>query len=211
MPGVRWVAANYTDWTILTSHGASFAGEPRLDHARLRKSGVLSVFLSKSAPPSSEPTPVPLHVIDFATGSVFEVHAGQGQRVTDEDGDGFHEVVLTGAVGTSPGVAAQSWRWLHQGNVVSIAFHSGDLRKASFELLTSADGITWTQVLTSATDSGTTTASQTFACHGADGAFTIEALVRFDSLPGSWTSAGQIVAMEGDGTGAEDRVFQFRI
>jgi hypothetical protein len=416
-------AANYTDWAILTAYGSDFAGEPRLDHGRLRKSGVLSVFLSEGAPSSSsEPTPVPLHVIDFATGSVFEVHAGQDQRVTDEDGDGFREVVLTGAVGTSPGVAVQAWRWLHEGNVVStqpalainlpvgshtlvleatsdgglvsndsvvvkvregvpppffratasgndgnlpentldgnlatrwsaqgsgqfitwefarlqrvrsvsIAFYNGNLRTASFDLLTSADGTSWTQVLTSATSSGTTTALQTFAIpetstrfvryvgygnsvnnwnsltevafelsppqpytpdahtlqlwhldeasppfanaanpahplsglhhgalaarpaqpgfgssvnfntgtgtalgiltyaptlsssvaaetpttfayHGPDGAFTIEALVRFENLPGSWISPGQIVAMEGDGTGTEDRVFQFRI
>ena len=415
-------AADYADWTILMSYGSGFAGEPRLDHSRLRKSGVLSVFLSKSAPSSSEPTAVPLHVIDFATGSIFEVHAGQDQRVTDEDGDGLQEVVLTGSVGASPGVAVHSWRWLHQGNVVStqadltiqlpvgshtlvleatsdggwgsndsvvvtvqegmpppfftatasgndgnlpentldgnpgtrwsaqgsgqfitwefarmkrvravsIAFYNGNLRTASFDLLASADGTTWTPVLTGATSSGTTAALQTFAIaetsarfiryvgygnsvnnwnslteaaftlaptqpylpdahtlqlwhldeasppfanaadpahplsgllngalaarpaqpgfgssvnfntgtgtdlgilayapmlsasvaaetpptfayHGPDGAFTIEALVRFDTLPGSWTSAGQIIAMEGDGTGNEDRVFQFRI
>jgi hypothetical protein len=51
----------------------------------------------------------------------------------------------------------------------------------------------------------------TIAYHGPDGAFTIEALVRFDPLPGAWTSAGWIVAMEGDGDGTPDRVFQFRI
>jgi hypothetical protein len=414
--------ANYTDWVILTAYGSNFRGEPRLDHGRLRKSGVLSVFISENAPASSQPTPVPLHVIDYATGPVFEVHAGQDQRVTDEDGDGLQEVVLTGSVGSSPGVTVQSRRWLHQGNVVStqpdptinlpvgshtlvheatadggqvstdsvvitvqegvappfitatassndgnlpentldgnlgtrwsalgsgqfitwefariqrvrsvaIAFFNGNLRTASFDLLASADGTTWTPVLTGATSSGTTTSLETFdvpetsarfiryvgygnsvstwnslteaafalappqpylpdahtlqlwhldeasppfanaanpahplsglhngalasrpappgfgssinfntgtgtnrgiltyaptlsssvapetpptfAYHGPDGAFTIEALVRFDTLPGSWTSAGHIVAMEGDGTGAEDRVFQFRI
>jgi hypothetical protein len=415
-------AANYTDWTILTAYGSNFRSEPRLDHARLRKSGVLSVFVSEDAPASSEPTGVPLHVIDYATGTVFEAHAGQDQRVTDEDGDGLHEVVLAGSVGASPGTAVQSRRWLHQGNVVStqaelsiplpvgshtlvheatsdggqvssdsvavtvqesvpapfitatasgndgnlpentldgslgtrwsakgpgqfitwefaslrvvrsvsIAFHSGNLRTSSFDLLASADGTTWTPLLTGATSSGTGTALErfdipdtgarfiryvgygnslsdwnslteaafelappqpylpdshtlqlwhldeaappfanaanpahplsglhhgalasqaaapgfgssvnfntgtgtnrgiltyaptlatsvaaetppSFAYHGPDGAFTIEALLRFNSLPGNWTSAGQIVAMDGDGTGTEDRVFQFRV
>ncbi|MFM7182969.1 MAG: BNR-4 repeat-containing protein [Verrucomicrobiales bacterium] len=415
-------AANYTDWTILTDYGSDFAGEPRLDHSRLRKSGVLSVFVSEDAPASSLPTPVPLHVIDFATAPVFEVHAGQDQRMTDEDGDGLHEVFLTASVGASTGIGVQSRRWLKNGNVlstqaaltielpvgshtlvheatsdgglvsadsvlvtveegvlppfftvtasandgnlpqntldgnlgtrwsaqgpgqfitwefarmklvrsVSIAFYNGDLRTASFDLLTSADGITWKPALTGLTSSGTTTALQTFdipdtsarfiryvgygnsvsnwnsltevafelapsqpympdahtlqlwhldeaappfanaanpahplaglhngalasrpapmgfgssvnfntgtgtdrgiltyastlsasvapetpptfAYHGADGAFTLEALVRFDTLPGSWTSEGQIVAMEGDGTGTQDRVFQFRV
>ena len=112
-------AANYTDWTILTTHGANFGSEPRLDHTRMRKSGVLSVFLSEGAPTPSQPTGVPLHVIDFATGSVFEAYAGQDQRVKDQDDNGFQEVNLTGSVGASSGVAVQSRRWLHQGKVVS--------------------------------------------------------------------------------------------
>jgi hypothetical protein len=415
-------AANYTDWTILTTYGSNFEGEPRLDHARFRKCGVLSVFISENAPSSSLPTPVPLHVIDYATGTVFEAHAGQDQRVADQDGDGFHEVTLTSSVGTSPGVAVQSRRWIYQGNIVStqadlsislplgshtlfheatsdgglvstdsvvvtvqeslpapfitatassndgnlpentldgnlatrwsaqgsgqfitwefariqqvrsvsIAFFNGNLRASSFDLLASADGITWTPALTGATSSGTSTALETFnipdtsarfirylgygnsqnnwnslteatfelappqpyqsdahtlqlwhlneaappfanaanpahplsglhngalalqsappgfgssvnfntgtgtnrgiltyaptlsssvaaetpptfAYHGPDGAFTIEALVRFDTLPGSWTTGGQIIAMDGDGSGTEDRVFQFRV
>lgn len=415
-------AANYADWTILTAYGSNFDSEPRLDHDRLRKSGVLSVFISEGAPSSSEPTGVPLHVIDYATGSVFEAHAGQDQRVTDQDGDGFHGVDLSGSVGASSGIAVQSRRWIHQGNVVSIqadlsinlpvgshtltheatsdggqvsadtvvvtvlegvtapfitatassndgnlpentldgnlgtrwsalgsgqfitwefarikllrsvsiAFYNGNLRTASFDLLASADGVTWIPVLTGGTSSGTTTALETFDIpdtsvrflryvgygnslsnwnslteavfelappqpyipdahtlqlwhlneaappfanaanpahplsglhngalasrpaqlgfgssvnfntgtgdnrgiltyaptlaastaaetpssfnyHGTDGAFTIEALVRFDTLPGSWASAGHIVAIDGDGTTSEDRVFQFRI
>lgn len=44
-------AANYSDWTILTAYGSNFTGEPRLDHDRLRKSGVLSVFISQNLPP----------------------------------------------------------------------------------------------------------------------------------------------------------------
>jgi hypothetical protein len=39
----------------------------------------------------------------------------------------------------------------------------------------------------------------------------MEVLVRFDTLPGSWASGGQIIAMDGDGLETEDRVFQFRI
>jgi hypothetical protein len=112
-------AAHYTDWTILTTYGSNFRGVPRLDHTRMRKSGVLSVYLSEDAPPSSSPTGVPLHVIDFATGSLFEAHAGQDQRVKDEDNNGFQEVNLTAAVGASPGLKVQSQRWLHQGKVVS--------------------------------------------------------------------------------------------
>jgi hypothetical protein len=422
-------AANYADWTILTNYGSGFAGEPRLDHSRLRKSGVLSVFISDGAASSSLPTPVPLHVIDFATGPVFDVHAGQDQRVVDLDGDGYHPVNLTASVGTGQGIAVQSQRWLHQGNVVStapdlsvwlpvgshtlvheatsdggfvssdsvvvrveegppaqfitatasshdgnppentldgdlgtrwsaegsgqsitwnfsrihrvgslsIAYFNGNLRTASFDLLASIDGITWTPVLTSEVSSGTTTELETFdipdtnarfiryvgfgnsqnlwnslteaafelappivplppsqpylpdahtlqlwhldesappfanaanpahplsglhngalalqtaapgfgssvnyntgsgtnrgiltyasslsssvaaetpssfAYHGPDGAFTVEALVKFDSLPGAWPSSGQIVAMEGDGSATQDRVFQFRI
>jgi autotransporter-associated beta strand protein len=54
-------------------------------------------------------------------------------------------------------------------------------------------------------------APASFIWHGADGAFTIEALVKFDSMPGTWALPGQIVSMEGDGDGTQDRVFQFRI
>lgn len=416
------VAGGYKDWTILSAHGSNFLGEPRIDHARLRKSGVLSVFISEDAPSSSQPSAVPLHVIDFATGSVFEAHAGQDLRVTDEDDNGFHEVSLSGSVGASAGVAVQSRRWLHQANVVStqadlavnlpvgshtltyeatsvggkisadqvvvtvqpgirvpfvtatassndgnlpentldgnlgtrwsalgsgefitwefarsqlvrsvsIAFLDGTLRSYSFDLLASVDGITWTRVFRGNSSTGTGTALETFDIpltdarfiryrgygnslngwnsltevafglayprtyvpdahtlqlwhldeaappfanaadlahplsglhngalasrparpgfgssvnfntgtgtnrgiityaptisasaaaetpstfryHGTDGAFTIDALVRFDTLPGSWDSEGQIVAMDGDGALGEDRVFQFRI
>lgn len=416
------VAGSYKDWTILRVYGSNFLGEPRIDHARLRKSGVLSVFISEDAPSSSEPSAVPLHVIDFATGSVFEAHAGQDQRVTDEDDNGFHEVSLSGSVGASSGVAIQSRRWLYQGNVVStladltvhlpvgshtltyeatsaggivssdnvvvtvlpgvsvpfvtatassndgnppentldgnlgtrwsalgsgefitwefartqlvrsvsIAFLDGNLRTFSFDLLASTDGLTWIPVLNRGNSSGTSTALETFDIpltsarfiryrgygnsqnswnsltevdfglaspqayipdvhtlqlwhldengppfanaadlayplsglhngalasrparpgfgssvnfntgtgtnrgiltyapalsasvaaetpstfryHGSDGAFTIDALVRFDSLPGGWDSEGQIVAMDGDGAFGQDRVFQFRI
>ena len=112
-------AANYSDWTILTAYGANLGSEPRLDHARLRKGGVLSVFISESAPPSSRPAGVPLHVIDFATGSIFEAHAGQDLLVTDENGDGFQEVNLKGSVGSSPAVEVKSRKWLYRGKVVS--------------------------------------------------------------------------------------------
>lgn len=416
-------AANYTDWTILTTVGANFGGEPRLDHDRLRKSGVLSVFVSEDAPASSTPTPVPLHVIDFSTGPVFEAFAGQDQRVIDMDGSGTEEISLTGETAFSAGVSVQLHRWLfqglvigqlpaltttlpvgthtltyeattsdgsvssdnvvvtvvalsvklpiinatassHDGNVpqntidgnaatrwsalgdgefitwefshitkvrsIALAFYLGNARRATFDVQTSLDGITWNQVLTRAMSSGTTLeketfdipdtparliryighgnsvslwnslteatfdfappqpyqvdsetlhlwhldesavpfanaaqpvhaltgqhngalASQTaagdfganvnfntgtgtnrgiityaptlsslvsaetpntFAYHGPDGAFTIEALVRFDVHPSTWTSGGQIVCMEGDGSLLEDRVFQFRI
>lgn len=422
-------AANYSDWTILTAYSSNFEGEPRMDHERLRKSGVLSVFISENAPSSSLPTPVPLHVIDFATGPIFEVHAGQDQLATDSDGDGFHVVNLNASIGAGQGISVQSQRWLYQGNEVStgptlsiplvvgshtlvhqatsdggmvssdsvvvtilegtytppiiatasshdgnlpentldgnlntrwsaegsgqyitwdftrihrvnsvsIAFYLGNARTSSFDLLTSVDGITWTPSLTGVSSSGNTTALETFdipdtnarfvryvgygnsqslwnslteamfeladpivplplpmpyvpdaqtlhlwhldessppfanaadpahplsglhngaltfqtalagfgssinfntgtstnrgivthsaslssstdpdtpnsfAYHGPDGAFTIEALVRFDSIPGAWPSSGQIVAMEGDGTQIQDRVFQFRI
>ncbi len=421
-------AANYTDWTILTVHGTTFTKEPRFDHTRLRKSGVLSVFVSEGVTLTNLPQQVPLHVIDFATGPVFEAHAGQDQRVEDVDGDGSQLVSLIGAVGVGSGVAVQSQRWLYQGNVmsiapalginlplgthtlvheatsdgglvstdsvvvavveatippepptglvitatassndgnlpentldgdlatrwsatnigqyitwefspvqrvrsVSLAFYKGNERTAWFDLLTSTDGLNWTPVLTDGASSGTTLnlepfdipdssarfiryvgkgnsqnnyasltevafelaqtqpyqpdaqtlqlwhldeaappfanaanaahplsgllngalASQpaapdfgsavnfntgsgtnrgiltyaatlsssnepetppTFAYHGPDGAFTIEALVRFDTLPGTWASGGQIIAMEGDSSTSLDRVFQFRI
>lgn len=112
-------ATHYSDWTILTAYGANLGSEPRLDHARLRKSGVLSVFISEGAPPSSQATGVPLHVIDFATRSVFEAHAGQDLLVTDQEYNGTHDVNLKGSVGSSPGVEVQSRRWLHKGKVVS--------------------------------------------------------------------------------------------
>ncbi len=416
-------AANYTDWTILAVMGTNFAGEPRLDHDRLRKTGVLSVFLSEDAPASSTPTPVPLHVLDFATAPIFEAFAGQDQRVLDADGDGAESIVLAGEVGSSSGVSLQSQRWLyqsqeistqsglsitlpigthtllyeatsntglvstdsimitvaalsvklplitatassHDGNLpintldgstasrwsafgdgesitwelshmariraVSLAFYQGNARKATFDILTSPDGINWNFALTRSMSSGTTldpemfdiadvparfiryvghgnsasmwnsitevtfdmalpppyqpdtetlhlwhfdepsapfvNAAQpihaltgqlngalaqqaaasgfgtavnlntgsgtnrgiityasglsslvtpetpsTFAYHGSDGAFTIEALVRFDTNPATWTSGGQIVCMDGDGSGLEDRVFQFRV
>lgn len=416
-------AANYTDWTILISVGTNYGGEPRLDHDRLRESGVLSVFVSEDAPSSSTPTPVPLHVLDYATGPVFEAHAGQDQRVIDLDGDGLQSISLNGEVGSSIGINTRSQRWMHQGAVLStqashtinlpvgthtlvyeatsqqgvvssdsvvisivaisvklplisatasshdgnlpvntldsatatrwsalgagefitwefsnivrvhalsLAFYQGNLRRAIFDVQTSVDGISWISALTRSTSSGasveleafdipdtparfiryvghgntismwnsltevtfdiaqpepyqvdsetlhlwhldeTTTpfvnAAQsshplsglhhgalaqqpapsgfgasvnfntgtgtnrgiityapslsslvtpetpnTFAYHGPDGAFTIEAMVRFDTHPGTWTVPGQIVAMEGDGSGLEDRVFQFRI
>ena len=58
-----------------------------------------------------------------------------------------------------------------------------------------------------------TPADPAFVWQGADGAFTFEAIVRFDSLPTTWTSpiSGHIITMEGDGALTEDRVFQFRI
>jgi len=416
-------AANYSDWTILTTMGTNFGGEPRLDHDRLRRSGVLSIFISEDAPSSSTPTPVPLHVLDFATGPVFEAHAGQDQRVVDIDGNGMQEISLSGEVGATAGGAVSSQRWLHQGNVlasqaahtislpvgthvlvyeatsnegvvstdstvvtvvapsvrlplisatasthdgnlpqntldgnattrwsafgdgafitwelshivrvrsIALAFYQGNARIATFDIITSVDGVNWIPALMRSTSSGTsleretfdipdtparfirfvghgnslnlwnsltevafdmappkpyapdpatlhlwhfdepnapfvnaaqpshslagqhngalalqpaasgfgaavnfntgsgtergiiTYASalsslvtpetpQSFAYHGPEGAFTIEALVRFDTHPAGWTSAGQIVTMEGDGSGLQDRVFQFRV
>jgi hypothetical protein len=416
-------ATNYTDWTVLTTTGTNFGGEPRLDHDRLRTGGVLSVFISEDAPASSTPTPVPLHVLDYATGSVFEAFAGQDQRVIDIDGNGTQSISLNGEVGSTSGMIVASQRWLYQGNVVAtqathsinlpvgthtltyeatsqegvvstdriviavvaiavklpiisatasshdgnlpvntldastatrwsalgdgefitwefsniarlrsiaLAFYLGNARRATFDILTSLDGITWVPALSRSMSSGTSleletfditdiparyiryvghgnTASMwnsltevtfdlaqpqpylpdsetlhlwhldepaapfanaaqathslkgqlngalaqqtapsgfgtavnfntgsttnrgivtyastlsalvtpetppTFAYHGPDGAFTIEAMVRFDIHPGTWTTPGQIVSMDGDGSFAEDRVFQFRI
>lgn len=416
-------AANYTDWTILTTMGTNFAGEPRLDHDRLRRCGVLSVFVSEDAPSSSTPTPVPLHVLDFATGAVFEAHAGQDQRVLDIDGDGAQTISLEGGVGSTAGASVVSQRWMYQGTMVAnqaacsislpagthslvyeatsneglvstdsvlvtvvalsvrlpilsatasthdgnvpqntldgnastrwsafgegefltwelshiarvrsiaLAFYQGNARRSTFDLLTSLDGVHWIPALTRSMSSGTslepetfdipdtparfiryvgygntlnlwnslteaafdfatpqpytpdsetlhlwhldesiapfanaaqpshsltgqhngalarhTAASgfgsavnfntgtgtnrgiityasslsalvtpetpDTFAYHGPEGAFTIEALVRFDTHPSQWTSAGQIIAMDGDGSGLQDRVFQFRV
>ncbi len=112
-------ASSYTDWAIVANYGTNFASEPRIDHDRLRKSGVLSVFISEGAPASSDPTPVPLHVIDFATGPVFEAHAGQDQRVTAENVVQTASVMLTGQVGVDGDSSVQSVRWLYDQQVVS--------------------------------------------------------------------------------------------
>jgi beta-glucanase (GH16 family) len=45
---------------------------------------------------------------------------------------------------------------------VKIAFYSGNTRQARFDLQTSTDGISWSNALTNATSSGTTTSEQTF-------------------------------------------------
>jgi alpha-L-fucosidase 2 len=63
--------------------------------------------------------------------------------------------------------------------------------------------ITYAKTLSSATTADT---PNTFRWHGSDGAFTLEALVNFDTLS---ISGGQIIAFDGDGT--QDRVFQFVI
>lgn len=422
-------SAGYNDWTILATHGSNFEGEPRLDHDRLRKAGILSVFIAEGAPSSTSPLPVPLHVVEYATGPVFEAHAGQDQRATDADNNGSESFTLSGTVGAHGGPALASARWLsgsavlsstanleislpvgthelefeatadsgwiardrivltvaatppipvitatassHDGNLpantldgnlatrwsawgigesitwdlgwqreiasVSLAFFLGDQRKGFFNLEISNDGVNWTTVLADAESNGTSTAAETFSFsplngryiryvgngnstslwnslteaafetyppsistpppapyladaatlhlwhldesgppfanaanpahalygshhgalasmpafsgfgtavnfntgsgsnrgivtysadlssavtpdvpagfdyHGPDGAFTIEALVKFDSAPGSWTLPGHIVSMEGDGSLTEDRVFQFRI
>ena len=56
-----------------------------------------------------------------------------------------------------------------------------------------------------------TPADPAFVWQGADGAFTLEAVVKFDSLPTTWTSHGHLITLDGDGALTEDRVFQFRI
>jgi lysophospholipase L1-like esterase len=45
---------------------------------------------------------------------------------------------------------------------VTIGFHSGNARRASFDVQVSSDGTSWTNVLTSAGSSGTTTQEETF-------------------------------------------------
>jgi hypothetical protein len=50
-----------------------------------------------------------------------------------------------------------------------------------------------------------------FTWHGANGAFTLETVVKLASLPSTWALPGQIICMEGDGDGTQDRVFQFRM
>jgi len=74
--------------------------------------------------------------------------------------------------------------------------------------------VTYAPALDSAVTGDTATpASPAFTWQGADGSFTLEALVKFDSLPTTWTSPtmGEIICMEGDGSLTQDRVFQFRI
>jgi len=69
-------------------------------------------------------------------------------------------------------------------------------------------------ILTYAATLGSATTPETpptFRWHGEDGSFTLEALVKLGSLPGTWSTSGQIVCLEGDGDGSSDRVFQFRI
>lgn len=105
-------AAAYTDWTILATEGNNYASEPRLDHARLRRAGVLSVLVQENAPASTEPTPVPIRVLDYALGPVFDAFAGQDRRLNDYDGDGLASVALEGRVGASSGLSAASHRWL---------------------------------------------------------------------------------------------------
>jgi hypothetical protein len=74
--------------------------------------------------------------------------------------------------------------------------------------------VTYAPALDSAVTGDTATpASPAFTWQGADGSFTLEALVKFDSLPTTWNSPtmGEIICMEGDGSLTQDRVFQFRI
>ena len=74
--------------------------------------------------------------------------------------------------------------------------------------------VTYAPALDSAVTGDTATpASPAFTWQGADGSFTLEALVKFDSLPTTWTNPtmGEIICMEGDGSLTQDRVFQFRI
>ena len=105
-------AAAYTDWTILATEGNNYASEPRLDHARLRRAGVLSVLVQENAPASTEPTPVPIRVLDYALGPVFDAFAGQDRRLSDYDGDGVVSVTLEGRVGATSGLSVASHRWL---------------------------------------------------------------------------------------------------
>jgi hypothetical protein len=105
-------AAGYADWTILATDDGDYLSEPRLDHARLRRSGVLSVLIQGNGPLLTEPSPVPIRVIDYALGPVFEALAGQDRRLIDYDRDGFVTVVVDGRVGTSSGLTATTHRWL---------------------------------------------------------------------------------------------------
>jgi len=105
-------AAAYADWAILATEGNNYASEPRLDHARLRRTGVLSVLVQENAPASTEPTPVPIRVLDFALGPVFDAFAGQDRRLSDYDGDGVVSVALEGRVDATSGLSVASHRWL---------------------------------------------------------------------------------------------------
>lgn len=111
--------AAYADWTILTTEGNNYASEPRLDHARLRRAGILSVLMQENAPSSTEPTPVPIRVLDYALGPVFEAFAGQDRRLNDYDGDGVASFTLDGRVGATSGLAAASHRWLSGATVLA--------------------------------------------------------------------------------------------
>jgi hypothetical protein len=105
-------AAGYADWTILATDEGNYLVEPRIDHARLRRSGVLSVLVQEDGLLAVEPTPVPIRVLDYALGPVFEAFAGQDRRLIDYDRDGLVTVLLDGRVGASSGHAATTHRWL---------------------------------------------------------------------------------------------------
>lgn len=113
--------AAYADWTILATEGSNYGSEPRLDHVRLRRAGVLSVLIQDTGPSSTEPTPVPIRVIDYALGPVFDAFAGQDRRVVDYDGDGLASVALEGRVGATSGLVAASHRWLQGTTVLATA------------------------------------------------------------------------------------------
>jgi hypothetical protein len=72
--------------------------------------------------------------------------------------------------------------------------------------------VTYAPTINSAVTGDTATpADPAFVWQGTDGTFTLEAVVKFDSLPTTWTSHGHLITMDGDGALTEDRVFQFRI
>jgi hypothetical protein len=76
--------------------------------------------------------------------------------------------------------------------------------------------VTYAATLTNSTTGDTASpASPVFNWKGVDGAFTLEAMVKLDSLPTTWTgtssTTANIISMDGEGDATQDRVFQFRI
>lgn len=112
-------ASRYADWSILATHGKNYDSEPRLDHARLRRSGVVSVLIQEGAGESRRPTPTALHVVEFAGADVFEVSVGPDQAVVDKDGDGFASVSVKASLSAAPGIQPASHTWRRDGQTVS--------------------------------------------------------------------------------------------
>lgn len=121
-------AANFEDWQIVYTDERNFVGEPRLDNARLRKDGILSIYLQDNGDNVAAPTGSALRVLeltrlpqnlvwagdasgewtigasldwDSSGNDVGDATFADGYRATFDDGATSSAVGLSGAVSPS--------------------------------------------------------------------------------------------------------------